>query len=125
MIKIGQCVYYLLSGATAISDKVGTKIYPVVVPEDVKAPIIVYERRGDLDYNKDSVGLYRTLVDVTVLTENYKDGVDLADSVRTCLEYYHGTLFGTIIKDVEMYNVDETYTDGMFVQKVSFTFKTN
>ena len=125
MIKIGQCVYYLLSGDTSIKGYVGTKIFPIVVPEKTEAPFIVYERRGDLDYNKDSVGLYRTLVDVTVVSEGYTDGINITDRVKEVLENYKGILFGINIRDVELYNIDEGWSDGLYAQKISFTFKTN
>ena len=125
MIKIGQCVYYLLSGDTSIKGYIGTKIFPIVIPEKTKAPIIVYEHHGDVEYNKDSVGLYRTLVDITILSESYTEGINISQRVLEVLENYRGTLFGINIRDVELYNVDETWVDDLYGQKISFTFKTN
>jgi len=125
MIKIGQAVYYLLTGDTSVSSYVGTKIFPLVIPENTETPVIVYERRGDPEYNKDSVAMYNTLVYITIISDKYTEAINITQAVSDRLENYNGVLFGMNIRDVEVTNVQEVYTEDKYVQEISFNFFSN
>lgn len=43
-LQIGKAIYHLLSKDSRIKEKVGSKIYPLIVEESTTFPFIVYKR---------------------------------------------------------------------------------
>ena len=119
MITIGQTIYTLLTGNTAITGYTGLNIYPLIVPENTPLPLIVYERRSTNDASKDANALNNVDVDVMILADEYKESIDIAVLVASTLENYSN---GTI-KKIHFTNIDELYTDGVFIQKLTFNIK--
>ena len=125
MIQIGKIVYYLLSGDTTVAGYVGTKIYPLIIPENTTTPAIMYERRGDPDYNKDGAGLYKTYVYITIIGDNYSEIINITQAVADVLENYSGILYSTSVRDIEIANIQETYYDDKYIEELTFLFTTN
>ena len=43
-LQIGKAIYHLLSKDSRIKEKVGSKIYPLIVEESTTFPFIIYKR---------------------------------------------------------------------------------
>lgn len=122
MIQIGKAIYNILSSDSNITGYT-TSIYPLVIPKEIALPVIVYERRTDPETTKDNNTLYNTIVDVTVLDDDYGNGLDIATAVQSALEHYSGTNSGVIIRDIDLAGVDEQYAEDAYIQKITFNVK--
>jgi len=123
MIQIGKCIYTLLSGDTTVNGYVGTKIYPLVIPEAQTLPCIVYERHGDGELNKDQKGIYNTIVEIIILSEDYTESINIAQAVENRLNHFQGIVNDISIVDIRLLNVGESFSENFYIQKVDFIVK--
>lgn len=124
MIKTGKVIYNLLSTNSGITAKVGTRIYPIVMPENTVLPAIVYERSYINSYNRDGF-ISTTEIDVTVLTADYSDGIEICTLVDGVLNGYSGSISGSNVVDIQNQVGVETYAEETFLQKITYTITTN
>jgi len=64
------------------------KIYPLTVPQDTKADAVIYKVIGTVDTTGITCNTPVTTrfgVQIDVLTSDYGEGTDIADSIRTLL----------------------------------------
>jgi hypothetical protein len=123
-IKVGKALYAILTGSTAVKNVVASKIYPIVIPENTSLPVIVYERSGDVEYTRDGSGFFNDVVDITILSEDYTECIDLTDAVYNALNMYKGTAGSVQIIDSRLTNVSETFAENSYIQKLTFAIKT-
>ena len=120
-LQIGKAIYHLLSKDSRIKEKVGSKIYPLIVEESTTFPFIVYKRTNiSPNYTNESV-----TVDVVIASKDYTDTVELADYVRDALEGRRGNFAGIEINDIRMISADEEYIEDTFIQNITFDINTN
>lgn len=119
---IGDDVRAILMSDTAITTHVGSRIFPLVIPENEDGDCIVYSRQH---YNKKSVkmGVWEdncTLA-LTVISDNYDNSVDIAEAIDNALTGYHK------IDDVkltfELADSSESFEDFKYIQVLMFTIK--
>jgi len=123
-IVIGKAIYSLLtSSASTVSTYVNRKVYPLVIPENTALPVIVYERNSDIEYTRDGAGISSSAVDVTVLSEDYKESVDIAQAVHNTLDMYSGSVSGNNIINIRLVTVNETYAENAYIQKLTYEIK--
>jgi hypothetical protein len=120
MITIGQTIYSLLTGSTIITGYTGLNIFPLFIPENTPLPCIMYERRSNNEFTKDSLSLYDITVDIMILSEDYSLGIDISTAVNNVLNgYKNGN-----IRDTKFMGVDELCSDdGVIIQKLSYNIK--
>ena len=122
MIQIGKAIYTILSGATAVKTIVNSKIYPLIIPQDVQLPCVVFERSGNAQYNRDGV-TYDTVIDITILCTNYAQSNDLAQAIFNTLNRYKGIISDQTIIDVQLISINEIYQEEAYIQKLQFQVK--
>jgi hypothetical protein len=112
MAMIEEAVYSRLSGYAAVSALISTRLYPLVIPQDVSLPAIAYQKI-DSTKTANHAGasqLARSRFQFTCQAETYSDAKALAEAVRHCWEGYRGTVAtvridGTLIdNDQDGYN---------------------
>ena len=105
---IGSHIYSVLSGATAVTAIVSTRIYPVVIPQTKDLPAIVYSI-GSADPSHTNSGA-RTLdkfqFQLICISRKYSDVDDLAAKCRTALHGYKTTTVQEIRYQTEMDDFD-------------------
>ena len=120
---IHEGIYATLSGNAGVSAIVGTRIYPVVMPqtaytESSKKPCIVY--RFDSRLRQVRFSGTDTLVDGSLVIECYAvtriEASELADAVRSALVDYNGTMTGTGSP------VSSNRVQGIFLESENETF---
>lgn len=122
-VKLGKALYIILSGNTVVYNYVGTKIYPLVIPENTTLPCIVYERSADIEYTKDGAGVSTSGIDVTILSEDYSETIDISQAVYDVLNDYSGVVLGITIINCRCSGIYESYSENAFIQKLTFTIK--
>lgn len=125
MIKIGKVIFKLLNDDLELKNLVGENIYPLVIPENTTFPCIVYERRTNPEYTKDGVYGDYTDVDITIIADTYSSSIEIAERIDTILNTYSGDILDISIDDISNTDVDETYSDGYYFQRLVYTIKSN
>ena len=98
---IQEGLYATLAGDAAVSALVGTRIYPLMIPQQVytestKQPCIVYTLEGrsrQVRYSGTDT-LVRGNLAIDCYARTYAAAQALADAVRALLEDYSGTMTG-------------------------------
>lgn len=122
-ITIGKSIFSILSGNTEVNNYVGIKIYPLVIPELTLLPCIVYERTSDIEYTRDGAGVSTSIVDVTILSENYEETINISVAVYNLLNNYKGISEGINIIDIRLSGISETYAENSYIQRLTFSVK--
>ena len=131
MIKILKAVFNLLSNDTEIELLVDDKIFPDIVPDkdstdvNIEYPLIVMRRSNiSTEYTKCPDCKEDTAtVEILCYSTQYFEAVDIAEEVRSTLEFYKGTVEGIDITKTRLVGVTEDYTDGAYYQLLTFTIK--
>ncbi len=125
MIKIGKVIYSLLtSSGSTVGEMVNNRIYPLIVPENTPMPCIIYERTFSNENNKDSY-TSTSSIDVTILSSDYGEGLEIAESIDDTLIGFRGEIQGINVIDIKGLSGDETYVEDCFIQKLSYTIRAN
>ena len=119
-----EIIYDVLSNDEAITEKV-TKIYPVVELTEAQCPYIVYRRTG-LSANPQKAGqpgADTVEIEVGCFAADYEDSVELAELVRSALDYRQHVTDDLRMRSCYLSGASEDYGDDAFVQNLLFTIK--
>jgi len=80
-----------------VTDLISTRLYPMVVPQDVSLPAVAYQRiSGPREpVHEGASGLARARMQFTVLGSTYEGGKDVAEALRGSMDGFSGTM-GTV-----------------------------
>lgn len=119
-LNIGAYIYNKLT--TNIPE---VKTYPIVADNDAKFPFIVYKRVGLTNLTcKDGIYEDAASIEITVVTDKYVDGINIAQQIRDCLEI-NGDTFNNMDIETSLVNANEEYSNNSFIQKMNYKIKTN
>lgn len=106
-----------------IVSMVGSNIYPLIAPENVKGPFIVYVRDK---YSKHStkMGTYEDdcKVGIVAISDNYDDAVKLAQNIDGALTGGHTSTDGINIT-IDLEDSSESFEDNKYVETLLFSIK--
>lgn len=96
--KTHKAVYSILANDANVTAALGTKLYPTFVPENIKFPALIYRitEKQPQDTKDGVIGSVDTLL-IELYDEQAERLVDTADTVRTALDRYRGTVESVII----------------------------
>lgn len=130
MSDIGVGIRTYLLTKTAVTDIVGTRIYPTVLPQNATLPAIVFDVFGGTpdDVLTGSSGSFRAVVDIECISTNHITSNDLAEQVRLVTQGYFGAMGDEQVNASRLFSRSETYVqpiDGSDVGRhvVSITFE--
>lgn len=92
-------LYNILSGATAITDVVSTRIYPIFPPQRAAFPLLVFTTNTPsvVDHKSGTAAVDEVEIQVDTYTKTALDGETLQAAVRSALDGYTGTTGGVNI----------------------------
>jgi len=133
-MNIGQYIYAKLAATTAITDLVGTRIYPVFQPQNTAYPVIVYLAKNEPHHLvKDQVSDLDTSVVTFHIWADAAQGQDayasldaIDSALRTALDFVEGTA-GSITVESCHYDGSEDGRDEemtLFLRSATYTFIT-
>ena len=123
-ISAGLMLVDLLTASKAVSDIVGTKVFPVTAKAGVNLPYVSYRRtKTEVNPVKTGHGAETVHIEVNCFAATYKDSVQLAEAVRETLD--HATLQqgGMLLRSCTYADSAEGYEVDAFVQSLVFTLK--
>jgi|LAHS01.1.fsa_nt_gb hypothetical protein len=100
------------------------KIFPVVI-DKAELPYILY-RRAALEHNPTKAGYPgadTVQMEVNVYTEAYGEGIELAEAVRSALDYAQGEVPGLKMRSCVLTDSEEGWEDDACIQSLVFTIK--
>lgn len=116
-LEVGKKIYSLLNGDSRLTTLVGNKIYPIIVEKETNYPFIVYKRSNIIpDYTKDFHLKDNVIIDIICVSNDYANGIEIAEIVRDILEDKRTN----DIQSIKLESADEDYIDDAFVQTLSF-----
>lgn len=121
-------IYKLLSANSAVAALVGTRIYPVIVPEGATFPAVVYQRidtARNANTFDNSAELPVARMQITCWAENFADVVSLQVAVQNVLAGFHGLADDTTVQACLVSDMRDTWeyeisTVGLFRRDVDF-----
>ena len=121
-LKVGKEIYSHLKENKSLTDKVGNKIYPIIVEKDTNYPFIVYKRSNVIpDYTKDYHFKDDVIVDIICVSNHYVESVEIATLVRESLE---DKKYGDIVS-IRLEGADEDFVDDAYIQTLTFNLTIN
>lgn len=131
-MKAESVIHYRLTTFSGTQALVGTRVHPVLLPQEPVYPAIVYKRtesrRTEGEYSDPGMAFVR--IQVTCFSKDYVEVKALAEQIRLALERYGSALTGTPINGVTVYDIHmgseaDTYEPGerleVFAHATDFT----
>lgn len=116
-LEVGKQIYSLLNGDSRLTNLVENKIYPIIVEKETNYPFIVYKRSNVIpEYTKDFHLKDNVIIDIICVSNDYANGIEIAEIVRDILEDKRTN----DIQSIRLESADEDYIDDAFVQTLSF-----
>jgi len=96
-MKVGAAIYSLLVNDSAVSESVGTRIYPELAEEGASAPYVVYSVVSNTPSDtKDGTPIDEAQLEIFSVGSTYAAANDLADKVRAALDRKSQIVVGTV-----------------------------
>ena len=96
-MKIEEALYAHLKAHTGLSSLVGTRIYPLVLPQNPALPAVTYQkisRAGERVMNNSTTLVVRTRFQISCWATSYSNAKDVAEQVKLALQDYSGLMGG-------------------------------
>jgi hypothetical protein len=103
-MRAEKVVKTLLSGATAVTALVGTRIYPGPIPQGTTLPAISYEHISTVALRTldaaAGYNLVQSRIEVSAVAKTYSDQKSLVEEIRKALDYQRGTIAGIAVTSI-------------------------
>ena len=122
ILLIGKCITAALENDTNVSAKVGTRIYPIVAPDNTKFPFIVYTRANayTATITKDGFLGDKGAFQISVASDTYTQSIEIANDVRKALENTDISSDDLVIGEIRMTSAAESFSDDTYIQTLFF-----
>lgn len=126
-ILIGKVIYSKLISNQLIADIVNDRVFPVIAEQTTTFPFIIYYRVSISNnlYNKDGSVEDNVVYSITVVSTNYNESAELANEIRKIFDKKQITNDIMRITDSRLIEIDESYEDNSYVQKLTFSCTVN
>lgn len=133
-MKIGQYIYAKLAATSAVTDLVGTRIYPVFMPQNAVYPAIVYLADNapqtlvkDQAANHDIAKVaFHILADAAQGQDAYAKLDQIDAALRTALDFVQGTAGSVVVESCHYDGSKDGRNEEMtlFIREANYTFIT-
>jgi hypothetical protein len=112
---IEKAIYSILTGDSDVSALVGTRVYPVNIPQNPTYPLVSFSRvsgnRVASMSGASSISMPR--FEIGCFADTYSAVKTLAGKVRSVLFGYSGTIAGVIVYSVLLESDTDNYQEGI------------
>lgn len=121
-LQVGKVIFDILSNDQDLTQRVDSKIFPLVAENNTTFPFIVYKRTGiEPQTSKDKlIHKEETNVEVNIMSDTYNDSIEVADLVKTALTGKKGIFSGIAVQDIIFTDASEDFQDDTFIQNLTF-----
>jgi len=118
--RAGEYLREILLGDEDIAALVNEHIYPIIAPENTVGAFIVYNRvKYTRDYSKFGLTEDVARIDVTIISEDYDQTLDLAELVDAVLSGTHNSEDGLKLT-FKLHDSQEGFEDFKYFQTLTF-----
>lgn len=98
MMTIEEAVYTKTIGDATLAGLVGTRVYPLLVPQDAAMPAIAYQKVSSFKHqaHDGSSHLARSRIQFTVEADDYATAKSVATALKECWDSYAGYVGDTV-----------------------------
>ncbi len=102
MTALNEAIYGRLQAVSGVTNLVGARVYPVVLPQDPTYPAIRYQQIAGARAQAmgSNTGLVNTTVQIDSYSDSYEEARQVAEEVRAALQRFQGTVAGVAIESV-------------------------
>jgi len=120
----GLAIFNILTNATAVTDIVGSQIFPDMATQQAVYPFIVYEVSSTIptDTKDGPSKLDEVSVNVMCYSNSYAQAQELASKVRIALDRTRGTFAGVEIQSIQFTN---QFSTAMSFEKKVYVLEQN
>ena len=113
MATIEEAVYARTVGDAGVAALIGTRCYPLVVPQDAAMPAIAYQRISGAPERSHSgfSGVSETRFQFTCEANSYASAKAVAQALRRCWESFAGTVSNIAIGGAFVENESDGYSE--------------
>lgn len=107
-MSIGTLLYGRLAGDSGVAALVGTRVYPMMLPQTPTLPALSYQRVSSTEQNGTTT-LRTTRYQVDCWAESYSVGQSLASAVKTAMEEWTSgpsVMMTEVINEIDDYEPD-------------------
>lgn len=126
---IGKAIAHLLTSHTALTALVPVdNIYPYVINENTVLPAIIYTIDAvNTDYTKDGWAGDDVTFSVSSFSDDYARLQDIANEVRTALEWEYGVVAGISLNKIRLQGLLEGFniSENVYVNRLTFNVIVN
>jgi len=110
-MNVGKAIFNILSTNAAVSEFVGSRIYPEMAPEEVETPFIVYSILSiePADTKNATSEVDTSQLETYCVGENYSDVMDVTEAVRAALDRNGGNFNGIPIQSIQYLSADTEF----------------
>jgi hypothetical protein len=113
-MDITEALQAYLTGDSNFSDLAGTRLYPILIPQDATMPAAAYQQIGSADEirgHAGPTGMARARIQFTAAGSDYSSCKGLAAAIKGLLWGYRGVLSGSVFCfDCEVTNEIDGYS---------------
>ena len=122
-LLVGKLIYQVLSNDDYIDSKVGNAIFPLVAPQDTAFPFIVYTKSNVFTdiHSKDGWLSDAINFTITIVSDNYFTGVNIANQVRLLFENRIISNDELKINNIHLVSSNESFNEDTYIQNLYFS----
>lgn len=122
-LSAGAIIRDILLGDDEVRKRTN-KVFPVAT-DTANLPYILYRRVG-LQHNPSKAGTPgadTVIMEVVCYTATYAEGIELAEAVRSALDYAQGEKGGMVMRSCTLSGSEEGWDSDAFAQELEFIIK--
>ena len=113
-------VVKILRESEELAALVGTKIFPIIAPQDTQGDFVSYQRDGmDIEWTKMGLSLQRSYFYINVVSDDYDRSLKIADIIYGALE---GDYRNPDMR-IRLTDYTEDYVDSKYLQILQFSIQ--
>jgi hypothetical protein len=94
-MQFEAALFNYLKGYAGLAALVGTRIYPLIMPQNPTLPAVTYQKiSGVVDYVMDGTSIKRPRIQVDAWAKSYASARAVAEQVKAAFDRYTGTMGG-------------------------------
>lgn len=127
-VLIGLHIKRVLANVEAVTQMVGNRVYPLVVPQGVEIyPFICYDMSGGTgDSTKDGIVDDVATVNISVISKKYEDAIRIGNAVRYAFEGKTADYEEFSVTECSNVTYNDEYIDALdcYAMNLSMDFRT-
>lgn len=121
-LLVGKLIYSTIQSSTDVVEAVGSKVYPIVAPQDTTYPFVIYTRANAYPESLTKDGWLNDNVafQISIVSDKYIDGAELANDIRDLFENCKISNDELTIENIRMTSCSESFMDDTYIQTLYF-----